>query len=90
MSKTHEELVAAAAADIHEEFGWLSDAQHAQLDYDASSKSIHFCGDGSIDLGHLVSLILHEQRPRRMTSDEYKEAMRERDEAEAKEGIYDY
>ena len=53
-----EELVATLAEDVHEECGWLSDAQDAQLAYDPFNEAVQFCGEGSIDLGHLVGLVL--------------------------------
>lgn len=36
--------------------GWLSDMHHYHLEFDAQGDRITF-GDGSIDLGHLASLI---------------------------------
>lgn len=52
----HERAVEALDQDIHNEYGWLSDAQHAQLrsSYDGT---VEFCGEGSIDLHHLVSIV---------------------------------
>ena len=45
------------ADDVHAEDGWLSDAQHAQLEWDASMHAVRFCGEGSIDVGHMVAIV---------------------------------
>lgn len=89
MSNIRERIVHALAQEVDDDTGWLSDAQHAQLEYDELNNSIRFCGEGSIDLGHLASLVMLEiekPEPKRP----YEELMWERDEAEAKEGIFDY
>ena len=52
----HEEFMAALLADVHEKDGWLSDAQHAQLDTTWSGDAVTFCGEGSIDLSHIASI----------------------------------
>lgn len=55
---THEKAVEALEQEVHSEHGWLSDAQDAQLrvSYDSA---VEFCGEGSIDLHHLVSIVLN-------------------------------
>lgn len=55
---THKEAIQALTNTVHDEDGWLSDAQEAQL-Y-VVGEYVFFCGEGSIDLGHLVSLVLGE------------------------------
>ena len=45
------------ADDVHAEDGWLSDAQYAQLEWDASMLAVRFCGEGSIDVDHMVSIV---------------------------------
>jgi len=52
----HDEFMAALIADVHEEDGWLSDAQNAQLDTTWSGDAVSFCGEGSIDLSHVASI----------------------------------
>lgn len=54
----HERAVEALEQEVHSEYGWLSDAQDAQLrvSYD---KTVEFCGEGSIDLAHLVSIVIN-------------------------------
>lgn len=54
----HSAAVANLAAEVDDEHGWLSDAQYAQLEWDEDNQSISFCGEGSIDVGHLVSIVL--------------------------------
>lgn len=53
-----DKAVEALEQDVHSREGWLSDAQDAQLQvgYD---QTVSFCGEGSIDLGHLVSIVLN-------------------------------
>lgn len=51
-----EELIEALAAGVHEGDGWMSDAQNAQLEWDGPNRVIHFCGQGSIDVGHLAAI----------------------------------
>lgn len=53
----HERAVEALEQDVHNEDGWLSDAQYADLrvGYDGT---VEFCGEGSIDLNHLVSIVM--------------------------------
>ena len=57
---THDEAVKALIEDTHEDDGWLSDAQDAGLEADLWSGTIHFCGEGAIDVNHLVSIVLGE------------------------------
>lgn len=42
---------------VHDEHGWLSDAQDAQLEVDEWG-TVFFCGEGSIDVRHLVEIVL--------------------------------
>lgn len=51
-----EELIRALAADVHDEYGWLSDAQTARLQWDATTQAVHFHGEGSLDVGHIVAI----------------------------------
>lgn len=49
----------ALEQDVHSDDGWLSDAQNANLrvQYDGT---VEFCGEGSIDLKHLIAIVLEE------------------------------
>lgn len=51
-------IEAALARDVDSPHGWLSDAQNAQLEYDEFNSSIRFCGEGSIDLSHMIEIVL--------------------------------
>lgn len=53
-------IVAALASEVDDEDGWLSDAQDARPEWDENNQAIHFCGEGSIDVGHLVSIVMSE------------------------------
>ena len=57
---THDEAVKALIEAAYEEDGWLSDAQYAQLEADIWSGTAPFSGEGSIDVNHLVSIVLGE------------------------------
>ena len=48
--------VRALQDDALDECGWLSDAQGAQLEL--FNESVGFCGEGSIDLWHMVEIVL--------------------------------
>ena len=48
--------VRALQDDAFNECGWLSDAQGAQLGI--FGESVAFCGEGSIDLDHMVGIVL--------------------------------
>lgn len=58
MHGLREKITNALAAQVHDPYGWLSDAQDAQLYWDFRSGVIEFAGEGSIDLGHLVNVVL--------------------------------
>lgn len=86
MSSNHERIVKVLAREVHDDKGWLSDAQAAQLEYNESSQSILFSGEGSIDLNHLATLVEAElAKERQLKIDGYLEAKRES--AEPTEGI---
>lgn len=55
MSK-QSEFIKALLDDSDSEYGWLSDAQDADLDASYSFNSISFCGEGSIDVAHIASI----------------------------------
>lgn len=54
---THEKAVEALEQEVHSDTGWLSNAQDAQLRVTYYSE-VDFCGEGSIDLNHIVSIVL--------------------------------
>lgn len=53
----HDKVLEALEQDVHSEDGWMSDAQEANLrvSYDGM---VEFCGEGSIDLNHMISIVL--------------------------------
>jgi hypothetical protein len=55
-----ERVVARLSEDVNAEDGWLSDAQNARPEWHESSKAVYFCGEGSVDVGHMVSIVLDE------------------------------
>ena len=57
MNTLRQAAVEALEQEVHSDTGWLSDAQDAQLrvSYDSA---VEFCGEGSIDLNHIVSIVL--------------------------------
>lgn len=60
IEEVHAKAVLRLASEVDDSLGWLSDAQDAQLWWDESSQTISFCGEGSIDVSHLVSIVLGE------------------------------
>lgn len=60
--KHHDEIVRAVTEDAYNEYGWLSNAQDAIRDVSVTYGEVSFCGEGSIDVGHLVSLVLDNLR----------------------------
>lgn len=54
----HDRALAALMEQVHDTEGWLSDAQYANLAI--LDESVVFCGEGSIDVSHMVSIVLHE------------------------------
>ena len=48
-------VVNALISDVHQEDGWLSDAQDARLRIEEGSR-VHFCGEGSIDVSHIAEI----------------------------------
>lgn len=58
MSK-REDAIEALMADANSEYGWLSDAQGAVNGVDETYGTVFFAGEGSIDVGHAVSIMLH-------------------------------
>lgn len=58
MSK-REDAIKALMAEADTEFGWLSDAQGAVTGVDETYGTVFFAGEGSIDVGHAVSIVLH-------------------------------
>lgn len=49
------DLVAELKSSVHDEDGWASDAQDAELYMDGDH--LVFNGSGSLDLGHMVALV---------------------------------
>lgn len=56
MTDNRERLIEALSDDVHQEDGWLSDAQTARLEWDEDNQAIRFHGEGSIDLAHLAEI----------------------------------
>lgn len=56
--KTHDEIVALLVSEALDErdTGWLSDMGGYRLEYDDANAAIRV-GNGSIDVGHLASII---------------------------------
>lgn len=69
--KHYDEIVWAVTEDAENPEGWLSDAQDAILGVYTFYGNVDFCGEGSIDVGHLVSLVLDNLRD--ILEDEEKE-----------------
>lgn len=55
-----ERVIARLADDVHAEDGWLSDAQDAQLEWNRGGEFVYFCGEGTVDVAHMVSIVLDE------------------------------
>ena len=55
---TEEAVIERLASEVDDDCGWLSDAQNARPEWDAGNRSVRFCGEGSIDVGHMVSIVL--------------------------------
>ena len=56
MTDKQERLIEALSDDIHQEDGWLSDAQNARLEWDEDNQAVLFHGEGSIDLAHIAEI----------------------------------
>lgn len=69
MTELRDRIVALLAADGNDECGWLSDAQDARLEWDEDNRAIRFCGEGSIDVGHIASIAAYAMT-RQETGDE--------------------
>ena len=57
MSDVEKIIAEALTADVHNEDGWLSSAQSADL-HVGSGDEVFFCGEGSIDVSHVAGLVL--------------------------------
>lgn len=53
-----DQIVRDLLGRVHNEYEWLSDAQGAQLEVESFDSSVRFCGEGSIDVSHMVSNVL--------------------------------
>lgn len=69
--KHHDAIMQAVTADAENPEGWLSDAQDSIRGVYTFYGNVDFCGEGSIDVGHLVSLVLDNLRD--ILKDEKKE-----------------
>ena len=65
----HDEAVLRLASTAFDDDGWMSDAQDARLEWDGNGQTLHFCGEGSIDVGHAVSIILADQGKPQITNE---------------------
>ncbi len=55
MANKMDNIVKALTADVHNEDGWLSDAQDARLEIEQDGR-VYFNGEGSIDLNHIAEI----------------------------------
>lgn len=65
----HDEAVLRLASTAFDDDGWMSDAQDAQLEWDGNGQTLHFCGEGSIDVGHAVSIALADRGKPQVTDE---------------------
>lgn len=55
MANKMDKIAKALIADVHNEDGWLSDAQEARLEVQADG-SVYFHGEGTIDINHIAEI----------------------------------